>query len=50
VLLNVALVKKAAKTAAVGLPTRRKTTNVRETQIDGAEIARKMPATDVRHH
>jgi hypothetical protein len=50
VLPNAALVKKAAKTAAVGLPTRRKTTNVRETQIDGVEIARKMPATDVRHH
>jgi len=49
VLPNAALVRKAAKTAAVGLPTRRKTTNVRGTQIGGVEIARKMPATDVRH-
>ena len=41
--------RKAAKIAAVGLPTRRKTTNVRETQIGAVEIARKMLATDVRH-
>lgn len=46
---NAALVRKAAKIAAVGLPTRRKTTNVRETQIGAVEIARKMLATDVRH-
>jgi hypothetical protein len=50
VLPNAALVRKAAKTAADGLPTRRKTTNVRGTQIDGVEIAKKTPATAVRHH
>ena len=47
---NAALVRKAAKIAAVGLPTRRKTTNVHETQIGGVEIVRRMLATDVRHH
>jgi len=50
VLPNAALVRKAARIAAVGLPTRRKTTNVRETQIGGVEIVKKMLATDVRHH
>lgn len=50
VLPNAALVRKAAKIAAVGLPTRRKTTNVHETQIGGVEIVRRMLATDVRHH
>ena len=36
------------KTAAGGLPIRRKNTNVRETQIGDDEIARRT-VTDVRH-
>lgn len=47
---SAALVRRAAaKIAAGGLPTRRKTMNVRETQIGGVEIARKMLAMAARH-
>lgn len=47
---SVPLVKRAAKIAAGGLPTRKKTTNVRESQIVGGENVRKTLVMDVRHH
>lgn len=39
---NAALVKKVAKTAAGGLPTKRRTMNAQESQIGDGEIVRKM--------
>ena len=45
---SAALARRAAKIAAGGLLTRRKTTNVRASQIGAAEIARKM-AMHARH-
>jgi hypothetical protein len=46
---NAALVKRVAKTAAGGLPTKRRTMNAQESQIDDGEIVRKMRVMVARH-
>jgi len=46
---SAALARRAAKIAAGGRPTRRKTTNVFGSQIGVVEIGRKTPAMDARH-
>jgi len=47
---SAALARRVVKIVAGGLLTRRKTMNVRESQIGGGEIARKMLAMDDRCH
>jgi hypothetical protein len=42
-------VKRVAKTAAGGLPTKRRTMNAQETQIGDGEIVRKMQVMVARH-
>jgi len=47
--LSAALVKRVAKTAVGGLPTKRRTMNAQESQIGVAEIERKMRVMVARH-
>jgi hypothetical protein len=42
-------VKRVAKTAAGGLPTKRRTMNAQESQIGDGEIVRKMRVIIARH-
>jgi len=49
VLPSAALVKRVAKTAAGGLPTKRRTMNAQESQIGDGEIVRKMRVMVARH-
>lgn len=46
---NAALVKRVAKIAAGGLPTKRRTMNAQESQIGDGEIVRKMQVMVARH-
>jgi hypothetical protein len=46
---SAALVKRVAKTAAGGPPTKRRTMNAQETQIGDGEIVRKMQVMVARH-
>ena len=46
---NAALVKRVAKTAAGGLPIKRRTMNAQESQIDDGEIVRKIQVMAARH-
>lgn len=46
---NAAPVKRVAKIAAGGLPTKRRTMNAQESQIDDGEIVRKMRVMVARH-
>lgn len=46
---SAALVKRVAKIAAAGLPTKRRTMNARESQIGDGEIVRMTQVMVVRH-
>jgi hypothetical protein len=46
---NAALVKRVAKTAAAGLPIKRRTMSAQESQIGDGEIVRKIQVTVARH-